>query len=81
MFGLDLFGIKRRRQAREAEAEAQRKRLVDRTAPISRAQHQAIAAPRDSSRSSSPAYSSMHDPLNPLNPLSPLSPVNQVESY
>jgi hypothetical protein len=74
MFGFDPFGIKRRRLAREAEIEAQRKRLRDRVAPASALQH-------SSSRSSSHAYSPMNDPLSPLNPLSPFSQVSQAESY
>lgn len=81
MFGLDLFGIKRRRLAREAADEAQRQRLRERAAPIPRLLGEASAATRSRTSASSSAYSPMNDPLSPLNPLSPFGLVSQAESY
>lgn len=81
-----MFGfITRRRQAREAVAEAKRQKLRDQANEADRKER--IAA-RPSVRSSSPVSSSsaqgLHDPLhslNPLNPLSPLSVYSQADTY
>jgi hypothetical protein len=76
---------KRRRLAREAAAEASRKKLLERMAVADR--HERIAARQSGlapSSSSPSAGLGLHDPLHslsPLNPLSPLGVYSQVDAY
>lgn len=92
-----MFGIfKRRRMAREAAAEAERKALRDRVSLADRrgriAARQEFVQPGQPGKSmsiaSSPQYASRGDdslgissPLHPLNPLNPLNIVSPAEAY
>jgi hypothetical protein len=82
-----MFGIfKRRRQAREAAAEAERQRLralADRTNRI--VERETFQAGKSSLSSSPPQYASRADDSlalsSPLHPLNPLALVSVAEAY